>query len=468
MVRELEGFREEIAAVDREILRLVKKRMTLSREIGEIKHRIGLGIVDYKAESSVLERAESIARDVDLNPSLARRLVSSLIQESVYLQGQRPQNRAEYLYSIFEKAETLRDQGQKLVRLDVGEPYLTAPQQVKDTLCMRLYKNEHVGYVSSKGLLELRQAIVSKLNSRYGTDLKANQVLITPGGKFAVFSAILSMISQEDRAVIPEPTWPVYGNVVQLAGGRQDIFHTRFENEWDVDMGKLVEMLQVHPKLLILCSPNNPSGKVFEEKMLREMVEATQKAGGYVLTDEVYESYATVPTESILQVADSNFIYVNTFSKRYGMTGWRIGYAISDSETVRRMQSILQLSVTCVPEFIQYAALSALTMEQEVYNEYAQEMQRRMNLVCNELDKLPVKYVRPKGGIYVYPRAKEDDFDSQVFAYRLLEDKGIAITPGEAFGDYPEHFRIALGTCEEDIQEGIRGIGESLQSWSKK
>jgi aspartate/methionine/tyrosine aminotransferase len=233
-------------------------------------------------------------------------------------------------------------------------------------------------------------------------------------------------------------------------------------------MGKLIEMLQVHPKLLVLCSPNNPSGKVFDGKMLREIVEATRKVGGYVLSDEVYESYASVPTDSILQVADSNFIYVNTFSKRYGMTGWRIGYAVSDSEIISQMQSVLQLSVTCVPEFIQYAALSALTMEQEVYNKYAREMQRRVNLACNELDKLPVKYIRPEGGMYVYPRAKEDDFDSEVFAFRLLEDKGITITPGEAFGDYPEHFRIALGTCEEDIQEGIRGIGESLQSWVKK
>lgn len=468
MGREIEGFREEIAAVDTEMLKLFKKRMTLSRKIGDLKRRDSLEIVDYKAESSVLERAERIARDEDLDLDLAKRLVSSFIQESVHIQSQRPKNRAEYLYSIFEKAETLKDQGQKLIRLDVGEPDLTVPQQVKDTLCMSLYKNEHIGYVSSKGLLELRQAIASMLNGRYGTDLKANQVLITPGGKFSIFSAILSMISQEDRAIIPEPTWPVYGNVVRLAGGRQDILHTSFENEWDIDMSKLIEMLQVHPKLLILCSPNNPSGKVFDENMLREMVEATRKAGGYVLADEVYESYASVPTDSILQVADSNFIYVNTFSKRYGMTGWRIGYVVSDSDIVSRIQSILQLSVTCVPEFIQYAALSALTMEQEVYDEYARKMQRRVNLVCNELDKLPVKYVRPEGGMYVYPRAREDDFDSKVFACRLLEDKGIAITPGEAFGDYPEHFRIALGTCEEDIREGIRGIGESLQSWLKK
>ncbi len=466
--QELEGFREEIAAVDREMLKLLKKRITLSRKIGDLKQRDSLEIVDYNAESSVLERAERISREEGLDLDLAHRLVSAFVRESVRIQSQRPKDRAEYLYSIFEKAETLKNKGQKLIRLDVGEPDLKVPQQVKDTLCMSLYKKKHIGYVSSRGLLGLRQAIANMLNSRYGTDLKESQVLITPGGKFAVFSAILSMISQEDRAIIPEPTWPVYGNVVRLAGGRQDILHTVFDNGWDMDMGKLMEMLQVHPKLLILCSPNNPTGKVFDEKMLREIVEATRKAGGYVLADEVYESYASIPTDSILQVADSNFIYVNTFSKRYGMTGWRIGYTVSDSDIVSRIQSILQLSVTCVPEFIQYSALSALTMKQEVYDEYAREMQKRVNLACNELDKLPVKYFQPDGGMYVYPRVIKDDFDSKIFAHRLLEDKGIAITPGEAFGDYPEHFRIALGTCKEDIREGIRGIGESLQSWLKK
>ena len=468
MGRELRELRDEIAAVDREILRLVKKRLTVSRKIGELKRKENLEVVDYKVEASVLERAQGIAREEELDPHLARRLISTLIQEAVYVQSQAPKNRARYLYSIFEKAEALKNQGKELVRLDVGEPDLSAPVEVKDALRDSLYGSEHVGYVSSKGLPELREAIVGMLNERYGTDLKANQVLVTPGGKFAVFSAILAMVSQGDRAVIPEPTWPVYGNVVRLAGGREDVLHTRFEDGWNVDLGKLSDIVRVHPRLLVLCTPNNPSGKVFGERMLKEIVEAMGKGGGCVLTDEVYESYASVPTKSILEVANSNFIYVNTFSKRYGMTGWRIGYAVSDSETINRMQSIVQLSITCVPEFVQKAALAALRMEQDIFDDYAQEMQRRIDLTCRSLDQLPVQYLRPDGGMYIYPRAKMEGFDSEAFAYRLLEERGIVVTPGEAFGDYPEHFRISLGTSGEKIREGIEGIGESLQRWSRE
>ena len=219
-----------------------------------------------------------------------------------------------------------------------------------------------------RGLKELREAIAEVLNERYGTDLGPEQVLIAPGGKFAIFAAILSFISQGDGALVPTPTWPIYGNTVRLAGGRENTLKTRFEDRWNIDLEKLSQMLQVNPKLLILCTPNNPTGKVFGEKTLREIIDGVEQAGSYVLADEVYESYAT-SFKSLLQVATSNFIYINTFSKRYGMTGWRIGFAVSDEETIGRMQSVLQLSITCVPEFIQKAALAALRMTQDYYED---------------------------------------------------------------------------------------------------
>ena len=468
MKRDLEQLRMKIAALDKEILQLSKKRMLIAEEVGKIKRSSNIPVVNYVSEASVFERAEAVARDEALDPDFARKLVSTLVEESIRIQAGPQKNRAEYLYSMFEKAESLESKGRKTIRLDVGEPDITAPQELKNALRDSLYGNDHIGYVSSKGLLELREAVVSTLNERYGIDLEANQVLITPGGKFAIFSAILALISQQDRALIPEPTWPVYGNIVRLVGGREDVLHTHLEDRWSICSDKLFNMLQLHPKLMILCSPNNPSGKVFGEKELTEIVEAASKHGTYMLTDEVYESYSPTPIKSILQLADSNFIYVNTFSKRYGMTGWRIGYAISDKETIDRMQLVLQLSITCVPEFIQKAAIVALRMEQKTYDEYAKKMQNRIDIACRELDKQPVKYVRPEGGMYVYPRVEIKGFNSEVFAHKLLDDTGVAVTPGEAFGDYPEHLRISLGTNIEEIREGIRIMGGSLQEWPKK
>jgi aspartate aminotransferase len=468
MKQELQKYREEIAVIDEEILRLIKKRLNIAREVGELKRREKLGVVDYRAEAIVLDRAERIALREGLDPHLARRLASILIEEAVNIQGQRPKNRARYLYSVFEKAEAVESLGRRLIRLDVGEPDIAAPPAVKNALRDSLYDSERIGYVSSKGLPELRMAIADLLNQRYGTQLSEDQVLVTPGGKFAVFAAVLAMVAQGDRAVVPEPTWPVYGNAVRLAGGREDCLHTRFEDGWSIDLGKLHDMCRVRPRILVLCSPNNPTGKIFDEKLLREAASTVAAVDGYVLTDEVYESYSSTPTKSILEVADSNFIYVNTFSKRYGMTGWRVGYAVSDAETINRMQSVLQLSVTCVPEFIQRAALEALKMDQAIFNQYTHEMLSRVNQACEELDRLPLEYVRPDGGMYLYPRARGEGFDSEAFTHRLIEEKGVVVTPGAAFGDYPEHFRISLGTNIEEIRRGIGAIGESLNTWSKE
>jgi len=292
--------------------------------------------------------------------------------------------------------------------------------------------------------------------------------LITPGGKFAVFAAIFSKISLGDRAVIPEPFWPIYDNCTRLAGGRVDFIHTRLEDNWRINMDKLEETLELSPKLLILCSPGNPTGKIIPEAEYREIARLAQKKGTYVLSDEVYAAYAWKTSTSILEITDTNYIYVNSFSKKFGMTGWRIGYAVSDVETISRMQKLVQISVTCVPAFIQRAALQALTMNQDVFDFFAQEMKERISLTSKELDKYPLSYTRPEGGMYLFPKGDQETFDSNRFVKHLLLKKNVSIAPGEAFGNYPQHFRISLGTNISELLEGIKRIGELMLQWQER
>jgi len=465
MSGELERYRKEIAEIDSQILRLVKARSQRVERIGEIKRRRNLPAANLRVEVEVIDRSLKLAREIGLDEALATRLINVLIAEAIKIQGGVPKSRAAFLYDVIEKAKELEARGEKVIRLEVGEPDLSSPIELKDALRDALYGSSFVGYASSRGLKELREAIADDLNQTYGVDIDGEQVLITHGGKFAIFSAILSMISPGDHAVIPEPTWPVYGNCVHLANGRADMVHTRFGDSWDIDIGEVEEAFGVKPKLFILCSPNNPTGKVFSEKLLRELVQLAEREGTYLLADEVYCAYSAAPFKSVLQVADSNFIYVNSFSKRYGMTGWRIGYAVSDVKTINRMQSLLQISVTCVPEFIQRAALKALRMSQDPFNSFADDMRRRIEAACRELDRLPLSYIRPNGGMYVFPKAEIENFNSYDFAHRLLEEEKVAVSPGEAFGDYPEHFRISLGTSMADIQSGIRRIGKEIERW---
>jgi len=150
------------------------------------------------------------------------------------------------------------------------------------------------------------------------------------------------------------------------------------------------------------------------------------------------------------------------------MTGWRVGYAVSDTETISRMQKIIQISVTCVPEFIQKATYKALTMEQKGFQDYATKMQERVQIACEEIKGLPFSCIEPEGGMYIFPKANIEGFQSRDFADKLLERKRVSIAPGDAFGEYSEHFRISLGKNKDQIREGIKRIGEEIEKWPKR
>jgi aspartate/methionine/tyrosine aminotransferase/chorismate mutase len=468
MNKNLEDYRKEIANIDERILRLVKARLRRVEEIGRLKKQRQLPVIDLQVEADVISRSLKQAQKINLDENFTKTLIRMLITEAIEQQGETIQNRAAFLYDIFERVKELETQGKKIIRLDVGEPDLPSPIQVKHALRDTLYERKYVGYSSAKGLQKLREAIAEDLNQQYNASINGEQVLITHGGKFAIFSAVLSTVSPGDHVILPEPTWPVYENCVHLAHGRADVIHTRFEEAWNLNMQEVETAFKITPKLMILCSPNNPTGKIFSEKTLEELTQLATKHKTHLLVDEVYSAYVTPSFKSILQIADSNFIYVNSFSKKYGMTGWRVGYAVSDVKTIEKMRRLLQISVTCVSEFIQYAALEAVTMNQNPFDNFAKEMKQRIDCACRDLDELPFSYIKPDGGMYVFPKAEVKGFNSYKFAHQLLSEKQVSVAPGDAFGNYPEHFRISLGISNVNIRNGIIKIGDMMAKWQEK
>jgi aspartate aminotransferase len=468
MSETLEEIRQTIRKIDYQLLQLIRNRLEQAKKIGEIKGRHNLPITNLNVEAGIIEKALNQAKKNGLNEIFVKKLMNLIIAESVKTQEGVSQNRASILYTILETVKELEGKGEKVIRLDVGQPDLSSPIQMKDALRNDLYEKEVIGYSSSKGLEVLRDAIANDLNQTYHVDVTKDQVLVTPGGKFAIFAAILAKVSFGDRVGIPEPTWPVYENCTKLVNGRANPIHTTFEDEWRIDFQQIHELIQVKPTLLILCSPNNPTGKIIPAKNLRELAQLAEEKSIYLLSDEVYQSYSFKPYKSILQCANSNFIYVNSFSKKFGMTGWRVGYAVSDTETISRMQKILQISISCVPEFIQKAALKALTMERKRFTDYATQMKERVKIACEAIKTLPLSYIEPEGGMYIFPKADIEGFQSRDFAHNLLDRRRVSIAPGEAFGEYPEHFRISLGINEDQIKEGIRRIGEEVKRWPKE
>lgn len=467
-MNDLMDLRKEIWEIDRQIVKLAAKRFQIVQKIGDYKKKKELPIVNIEVENKVVSEAVLLGKKLGLPDSFTSKIISIFIQEAIKTQSGKPINRAIHLYEVLEKVKELEAKGQSIIRLEVGEPDLSPPYEIKKAATTSLVAQKHIGYGSSLGLPALREAIVEVLSQKYNINLNANQVLITTGGKLAVFAAIFSFISAGDGIVFPEPFWPVYDNCSRLAEGRISYIHTCLENDWRIDIEQLDDILSTKPKLLILCSPSNPTGKIIPENDFREIYRLAKESGTYVLSDEVYSAFTFKPAKSILEITDSHFVYVNSFSKEYGMTGWRIGYAVSDKDIISKMQKLVQISTTCVPEFIQKAAFKALTMDQSRYKSFAKEMSERITLACKQLDKYPVSYSKPEGGMYLFPKVDKDSFDSKKFAQQLLLKKKVSIAPGEAFGDYPEHFRISLGTNKENIKEGINRIGGFVEQWLRE
>ncbi len=461
----LEEDRRSIREVDDEILRLIKRRLELAEKIGKKKKEQDLSTVDLRVEKNVIKEALRLGKELGLNEEFTGKVMNLLISEALRAQGRLTQGRSGYLYGMFEKVQELESQGEKVVKLNVGEPDFQCLPTVKAAAREALGEEKDVKYVSAAGIKELRESIASMIRQKHGLKINPNQVFVTLGGKFAVFAGVLASVSESSRVLLIEPYWPVYEECALVAKTRIDYVHTVLEEDWNIDLQKIKEAFDAGTKLMILCNPSNPTGKIIPKEELEKIVELANKRNVTILSDEVYDAYAFSPFTSILGTSCDNFIYVNSFSKKYGMTGWRVGYAISSPQTILRMQKIMQISATCVPEFVQMAALKALTIDEKTVATFSETMRRRVGIACDTLRGLPLGFKKPDGGMYIFPEAKCEDFNSNDFALKLLSTQKVAVAPGEAFGDYPRCFRISLGTSEENIKIGIERIGKMLEKW---
>ncbi len=463
---DLKTLRKEIREVDKHLIHLAAKRLRLAERVKDVKLTQGLPIINLRVEKTVIHRAIEHGAELGLNAAFSNKLINLLIQEAIRIEGGTGKDRATCLYEVAEKVKDLEAKGEAIIQLNVEEPSLPISPQVKKAAIHTLQREKRIGYGLSLGLPELRKAIARTLSHKYDIDLLDKQVLITPSGQFAVFAAFLTKIAIGDRVVIPEPMWPAYDEYSRLTGGKTDFVHTLFEDDWRVNMNRLEEALEVKPKLLIVCSPSNPTGKLLSTRDFQAICQLAAEHDVCVLSDERYSAYALKPSTSILEIADSNYIYVNSVLMKPSMPEWRIGYVVSDLNTLTRIKELIQMSITGVSDFVQQAALNALTMERGEDAAVSRNMKERIELACTELDRYPVSYARPEGGIYLFPKANMEGFDSRKFAEQLLSKKKVAVVPGEAFGEYPEHFRISLSTRKRDIREGVKGIGELVEEWA--
>jgi aspartate/methionine/tyrosine aminotransferase/chorismate mutase len=465
--QDLAELRGRLRSVDSELIGVLARRKRLVGRIGLLKRKLKLGVIDELAEKFAMENFVASAARAGLEEGYARRIGELVIEASVDAQtrarGHAPSKDAS-LKQFSEIIRRAEKRGRKVIRFDIGEPRFRTPRTVIREAKRWLSQSPMMLYGSSSGLTELTDAIATRLNNQYGTRLRRSNILITPGARFGIFTAMRTNASSLERILVCQPAWPAYESCISMLGGRILSVSTTLEDKWDVDVVALEEALKLRPKMLVLNNPSNPTGKVLSRGRFQEIMQLAKKYRTTVLSDEVYTSYCDAPAPSVLEYPDNEAIYINSFSKEFSMTGWRVAYAVADEQRITRMRRIVETALTNVPELVQRGALAALKDSSREAMASRRKIRRRLRIACEELQKGKLEFFPPDGGFYIFPRTRRG-IDSRKFAEHLFAKYAVGVLPGTIFGGYTSFLRLAITESEQAVRTGIRRIVKAMNEW---
>ncbi len=362
---------------------------------------------------------------------------------------------------ITSKARELKKKGYDVINFAAGEPDFKTPKEVIDEMYNAI-EQDYIYYAPSKGYKELREEICKKYKELYNVDINPEEIIITPGAKQAIFEAVSSIINPGDKVLIPSPCWVSYEPIVKLCDGNVEFVKTIEDEGFRIDMDDLRRKAK-NAKLLIINYPNNPTGCSYGYKDLKEIVEICIENDLYIISDEIYDRISFEKHVTMLNFNDirDKLVVINGFSKTYSMTGFRLGFAIANEKLIDEMSKVQEHTVSCAVSFIQIAAIKALRNCEYFVKQMNYEYRRRMEFISKILDEIGIKYVKPKGTFYIFPKFNINGFK---LANTLIEKYHVATIPGEAFGIGGEnHLRLSITIPIEKIEEGIRRIEKCLK-----
>jgi aspartate aminotransferase len=368
---------------------------------------------------------------------------------------------------MFDLARKLETEGRRIFHFEVGQPDFPTPDHIVEAGIEAL-KQGFTRYTSSRGIPPLLQAIETFYSQRGIQIDGGNNVIVTPGAKMALYGGFLSTLDSGDDVLLLAPGWPTYRVMVRTAGAKPVDVNT--ESCYELDEEALKNACTKSVTALIINSPNNPTGGVLSKDQMKLIYDMAVEYDFVVFSDEIYESlvYESCKQTSMLEVDPSmhHSLIINGFSKTYAMTGWRLGFAVGNKETINNMILIQQNTTSCPTSFVQYAGISALAGDQSSINQMIEDYQVRRDVIVELLNKIPgVKCDRPKGAFYVFPDFSAVGLSSNTLAELILQKVGICTTPGIVFGkNYDSHLRFSYAASLVDIKEGIAILSEFIQS----
>jgi aspartate/methionine/tyrosine aminotransferase len=377
----------------------------------------------------------------------------------------------ESAFDVLVKARKLEAQGRNVVHMEIGEPDFPTPANVVEA-AKRALDEGWTHYGPTQGYPELREAIAAHVSETRGIRVGPEHVCVVPGGKPIIFFPMLALIEPGDEVLYPNPGFPIYESMIQYLGGVPIALPLVEERGFSLDLDMLAARLSPRTKLLILNSPQNPTGGVIPLEDLAEIAQMVRGRDLVVLSDEIYSRILYTDRHHSIASFDGlaeKTILLDGFSKTYAMTGWRIGYGVMPEWLVAAVTRLMVNSNSCTASFTQRAALAALAGPQDSVDRMVAEFRRRREIIVAGLNRIPGFRCHPPGGaFYAFPNISGTGMKSQELADHLLQTAGVAALSGASFGSYGEgYIRFSYATSQENIEEALRRIEASMRELAR-
>ena len=374
----------------------------------------------------------------------------------------------ETAFEVLARAKALERQGKSIIHLEIGEPDFNTPQNIKEEAVKALYAG-YTHYVPAAGIPELREAIAEYISKTRKIPVDPEEVVVTPGAKPIIFFTILACVNPGEEVLYPNPGFPIYESVIKFVGAKPVPIPLKEENDFRIDHEYVKEKVTEKTKMIILNSPENPTGGVLTRDDLKLIADCiAERDDLIVLSDEIYsriiyegshESIASLPGMK------EKTVILDGFSKTYAMTGWRLGYGVMRKDLAEKITQLMINSNSCTCAFIQMAGIEALKGPQDSVDRMVAEFRKRREIIVEGLNRIKgVTCKKPKGAFYVFPNITGTGMRSKELSDYLLNEVGVAVLPGTSFGNYGEgYLRISFANSVENIKEALRRIEAALE-----
>ena len=377
-------------------------------------------------------------------------------------------------FEVLARARKLEAEGKKIVHLEIGEPDFATPDNIVEAGISAL-QNGYTHYTPAGGIKEVREAVAAFVSRMLKCEVDGSEVVLVPGSKNVLLFTLLATVEPGDEVIMPDPGYPAYHSQVNFIGAVPRLVTLREETGFRMDLDELRSLISPKTRMIIINTPHNPTGGVLTEEDIKTVCEIALEHDLMVVSDEIYSQlvYGFNHVSPMSQPGmRERTVLMDGLSKSYAMTGWRLGYAVAPKELAVKLEQLMINSSSCAAGFTQMAAIEALSMPESEHavNRMVKVFEHRRNLVVDGLNEIPgVRCKLPQGAFYAFPNIEGTAFNERDLASRLLNEAGVAVLPGTAFGEAGKGFiRLAYTQSEDELKLGLDRIREFVESNGKK